>query len=158
LNAGKSRWLGIEEGAEGFVLAEAELEGEEAAGAESWVWWVAKGLGDEAAVDVEAGGAGEEGGVGLVVTDFGVEGRGVGEGNVGRVGDDGIEGHRLVGKCAEKIAMQEGDAVDDAVGEGVFVSDGQGRCRDVEGACGRWVARARAMAPVPVPTSMMRSG
>ena len=48
-------------------------------------------LGDEAAVDVEAFGACEEGGVGLVVADFGVEGWAVGLGDVGWVADYGVE-------------------------------------------------------------------
>ena len=45
-----------EELADGFALAVADFEGEEAAGGEGGV-----GLGDEAGVDVEASGAGEEG-------------------------------------------------------------------------------------------------
>jgi hypothetical protein len=40
-------------------------------------------------------GPGEEGGCGLVVADLGVEGVAVGGGDVGRVGDDGVEGLRL---------------------------------------------------------------
>ena len=48
--------------------------------------------GDEAAVDVEAGFSGEEGGGGFVVADLGMEGVAVGLGDVGRVADDGVEG------------------------------------------------------------------
>ena len=80
----------VEEGADGFALAVADFEGEEAAGGEGGV-----GLGDEAGVDVEAGGAGEERGGGFVVADLGVEGFAVGGGDVGWVADDGVEGPRL---------------------------------------------------------------
>ena len=48
-----------EEGGDGVALAVADFEGEQAVGFERGV-----GLGDEAAVDVEAVGAGEEGGGG----------------------------------------------------------------------------------------------
>ncbi len=67
-----------EEGGEGFALAVADLEGDEAVGLEEDV-----GLGDEAAVDVEAFRAAEEGRVGLVVADLGVEGWAVGFRDVG---------------------------------------------------------------------------
>ena len=76
-----------EEGGEVGLLAVADFEGEQAVWVERGV-----GLGDEAAVDVEAGFAGEEGGGGLVVADLGVEGGAVGFGDVGRVADDGVEG------------------------------------------------------------------
>ena len=69
---------------EGFALAEADLEGEKAAEAESCV-----GSGDEAAVDVEAVGAGEEGGVGFVEGDFGLEGGEDDAGDLGVVVEDG---------------------------------------------------------------------
>lgn len=71
----------------GGALSVADFEGEKAAGLERGAR-----LGDEAAVEVEAGGAGEERGVWLVVADLRVEQRGVGVGNIGRVGDDGVEG------------------------------------------------------------------
>ena len=51
------------------------------------------GLRDEAAVDFETVVAGEEGGGGFVVADFGLEGWGVGEGDVGWVGEDDVEAH-----------------------------------------------------------------
>ena len=75
-----------EEGGDGVALVVAEFEGEEAVGFERGA-----GLGDEAAVDVEAVGAGKEGGGGFVVADLGVEGGAVGGGDVGRVGDDRVE-------------------------------------------------------------------
>ncbi len=78
---------GGEEFGEGVALAEAELECEQAVFAQG----VVRG-GDEAAVDVEAVGAGEESGVGLVVDDFALHGGGVACGDVGRVGDDGVKG------------------------------------------------------------------
>jgi len=86
-------------------------------------------LGDEAAVDVEAVVAGEEGGVGFVVADLGLQGRGVGEGDVGGVGDDGVEGG--FGGW-EEVGVEEVD-VGEVVSGGVFVGDGKGRWRDVCG-------------------------
>ena len=77
----------LEQRGEGVLLAVADLEGEQAVWFEGVV-----GLGDEAAVDVEAGFAGEERGGGFVVADLGVEGGAVGLGDVGRVADDGVEG------------------------------------------------------------------
>ncbi len=71
---------GGKERGEGVALAEAEFQGEEACGLEQGV-----GLRDEAGVEFEAGGAGEEGLRGLVVADLGVERGGVGSGNVGWV-------------------------------------------------------------------------
>ena len=81
----------FEEILEGVELSEAELEGEEASGFEGGV-----GGGKEAAVDVEAVRAGEEGGVGFVLEDFVGECGGFVEGDVRRVGDDDVErGERL---------------------------------------------------------------
>ena len=53
-----------------FTLTEADLEREEAGGAEKF-----EGLGDETAVDVQAVGPGVEGERGLVVPDLWSEGR-----------------------------------------------------------------------------------
>jgi hypothetical protein len=53
------------------------------------------GFGDEAAVDVEAVGSGEEGGVRLVIADLGLQGWGVGGGDVGWVRDEDVEGQGL---------------------------------------------------------------
>lgn len=80
-----------EEGGEGVALVVAELEGEEAAGFEGGV-----GLGDEAAVDLQAVGAGEEGGGGFVVADLRVECGTVGRRDVGWVGGNGVPLHRVV--------------------------------------------------------------
>ncbi len=66
VDVGKGGRGGGEKSAEGLALAETDLHCEEAAGAQSSV-----GFGDEATVDVEAGVAGEEGGMGFVVQDFG---------------------------------------------------------------------------------------
>ena len=77
----------IEEGLEGVELAEAEFEGEEAAGLEGDV-----GGGKEAAVDVEAVRAGEEGRVGFVLENLVGQGGGFVEGDVRGVGDDNVEG------------------------------------------------------------------
>ena len=72
-----------EEDGERVALVVADFEGEEAVGFEGCA-----GLGDEAAVDVESGCAGEEGSGGFVVADLGVEGCAVGGGDVGRVRDE----------------------------------------------------------------------
>lgn len=69
------------------VLGMAYLQRDKSFGEEGGV-----GLGDEAAVEVEAVGACEEGGGGLVVADLGVEGGAVGVWDVGGVADDGVEG------------------------------------------------------------------
>ncbi len=71
----------------------ADFEGEEAIWFEGVV-----GLGNEAAVDFEAGFAGEERGGGFVVADLGVEGGAVGLGDVGRVADDWRRRSRLRGR------------------------------------------------------------
>ena len=107
--------------AKGVDLAEAELEGEEAFGFEGGV-----GGGDEAAVDVEAMGAGEEGGVGFVVEDLVGHGGGFVEGDVGRVGDDDVEGWGggEVGR-GEEVGLEEGDAVREAEAGGVVFGDGE---------------------------------
>lgn len=75
-----------EESCDSVALAVADLEGKEAIGGEGGA-----GLRDEAAVDGEAVGAGEESGGGLEVADLGVQGGAVGFGDVGRVGDYGVE-------------------------------------------------------------------
>ena len=105
-------------------MAVANFEGQEAVGAEGGA-----GCGDEAAVDFEAVGAGEEGGVGFVGDDFALHGGGVAEGDVGRVGDDGVEaeaGCDLVGEAGEEVALDELDAAGNAVRGGVLAGDGQG--------------------------------
>jgi len=65
-----------------FTLTVSDLEGEEA------IWFeCAEGLGDETAVDVEAGFAREECGGRLVLADLWVKGSAVGFGDVRRVAD-----------------------------------------------------------------------
>jgi hypothetical protein len=113
----------VEEAFDGLGLAEAEFEGEEAAGAED-----VGGLGDEAAVDVEAVGAGEEGGGGFVIADFGGEGWAVVFGDVGRVGDDGVEGGG--GEGGGEIGVEELDtAVESGVVAGGDAEGGGGEIR-----------------------------
>ena len=73
------------------------------------------GRGEEAAIDVEALGAGEEGGVGFVLEDLVRHGGGFIEGDVGGIGDDDVEGWgglKLGG--GEEIGLEEGDAVAEA--------------------------------------------
>lgn len=116
------------------ALAVADFEGEEASGLEGCV-----GLGDEAAVDVQAGGAGEESGVRLVVKDLRVEVCGVGFGDVGGVADDGVEGFGGVGcgfgvrEGGKEVRPEEVDAVGQMVLTGVGLGDVEGFGGDVEG-------------------------
>jgi len=91
------------------------------------------GGGDEAAVDIEAVRAGEESGVGFVVDDFALHGGGVACGDVGRVGDDGVEGFGGGVEACEQVGLQEGDAVGAVVGEGVFLRDGEGGLAGIDG-------------------------
>jgi len=98
----------------------ADLEGEQAVGLQE-----CERLRDEAPVDVEAGGAREEGLRWLVVADLGVQGGGVGGGDVGRVGDDGVEGG-FVREGFEEVGLEEADTVFEVVGFGVLAGDGEG--------------------------------
>jgi hypothetical protein len=119
-----------EKRAEGFALAEAEFEGEEAVGRERGL-----GCGDEAAVDVEAVFAGEERGVRLVGDDLGLQGGGVGEGDVGWVRDDDVEGCAGVElRCGEEIREKEMDAVAEVKALGVVARDVE--CRGGDVGCG----------------------
>jgi len=119
----------FEEGFEGVQLAEAEFESQEAFGFEGGV-----GGGEEAAVDVEALDAGEEGGVGFVLEDLVGHGGGFVEGDVGWVGDDDVEGRGgLELRGGEEIGLEEGDAVGEVVACGVVLGDGEGRGVEVRG-------------------------
>ena len=119
---------GGQELGEGVALAESELKREQAVFAQGFV-----GGGDEASVDVEALGAGEESGVGFVVDDFALHGGGVACGDVGRVGDDGVEGFGGGVEACEQIGLQENDAVGAVVGESVFLRDGEGGLAGIDG-------------------------
>ena len=82
------------------------------------------GGGEEAAVDVEALGACEEGGVGFVLEDLVGHGGGVVEGDVGGVGDDDVEGRGgLELRGGEEIGLEESDAVAEVVAGGVVFGD-----------------------------------
>jgi hypothetical protein len=125
---------GLEECCERFTLAMADLKGEKA------VWFqCGVGLGDEAAVEVEAVGAGEESGCGLVVADLRVEGGAVGFGDVRRIADDGVEALAVFGvdfvvaQGREEVGRKEVDAVGHVVFAGVGGGDGEGFGGDVEG-------------------------
>ena len=77
---------GFEEHREGFALAVANLKREET------VWFQRDvGLGDEAAVEVEALGTGEKSGCGFVIADLRMQRGVVGFRDVRRVADDGVE-------------------------------------------------------------------
>jgi hypothetical protein len=121
---------GREKGCEGVALAVADLEGEKTAGRKG-----GEGLRDEAAIDGEAVGAGVKRGAGLEVADFGVEGDGVGGGDVGRVGDDGVE-ESAARDGSEEIGLEEVDAGVDGVGLGVGLGDGEGFGGEVDGGDG----------------------
>jgi hypothetical protein len=110
-----------EQGGEGFALAMSDLKGEKA------VWFECfPCLRDEAAVDVEAGFASEEGGGGFVIADLGVEGGAVGLGDVGWVADDGVVSLCFVRDRFQKIGLEEVDAAGDGVFTGVGGCDGEG--------------------------------
>ena len=119
----------FEEVLEGVELAEAELEGEEAAGLEGGV-----GGGEEAAVDVEAVRSGEEGGVGFVLEDFVGQGGGFVEGDVRGVRDDDVEGcEGLNQERGEEVGLDEGDAVGEVVTRCVLLSNGERRRVEIGG-------------------------
>ena len=82
----------------GWLLAVADFECDEAAGGES-----GEGLRDEATVDFEAVIAGEEGEGWFVIADFDGEGIAIGGGDVGRIGDDEVE--LLAGDGREEVAL-----------------------------------------------------
>ena len=106
----------------------ADFEGEEA------VWFeCAQGLGDEAAVDVEAGFAGEECSDRLVLANLWVKGGAIGFGDVRWVADDGIEGLCRVIDRGEEVGFEEVDTVGYVVVAGVACGDGEGLGGDVEG-------------------------
>ena len=88
------------------------------------------GLRDESLVDVEAGASGEEGGVGLEVVDLRFEDFEIGD--VGRVGDDGVEGFRRDG--VEQVRLKKADACGEVVMLGVVSGDGERGGRGIE--CG----------------------
>ena len=118
-----------EERSEGFALALTDFEGEQAVGPEGGF-----GLRDEAAVDVESGGAGIEGGGGFVVADLGMELGLIRGRDVGRVADDGVEGFGVgfvVG--GEEVGVLEVDAVGYVVEAGVGFSNFEGFGGDVDG-------------------------
>jgi hypothetical protein len=116
-----------EEFGEGVALAVADFEREETAGAEE-----VEGLRDEAAVDIEAGGAGVEGEGWLVVADLGGEGGSVVEGDVGRVRGDDVEGG-ISCDGREEVAFEEANARREVEAHGVVAGDGESGGRDVDG-------------------------
>lgn len=149
----------------GGRLAVSDFGGDETAGDET-----IEGLGDEAAVDIEAVGAGEEREGGLVVADFDGKGGPVDCGNVWRVGGDDVE--LLTDEGGEKVAMEESDGNsiaicvlagevegfgrevccrDGGMGEMVGEGDGDGTraCADVEDAGETAHDRGFAFPPIP---------
>ena len=91
-----------------------------------------------------------------MVADFDGERGAVGIGDVGRVGDDDVEG--LAGDGREKIALQKADSIGDVVALRILARDGERGCRDVDGGDLRreLVREGNGNAPEPVPTSRMR--
>ncbi len=90
------------------------------------------GLRDEAAVDFQTVGTGEECGCRLVVADLRMKRVAIGDWDVRRVGDYRIEG-RAGWQCVEQIGFEETDAAGEAVARGV--GDGYLECGggDVDG-------------------------
>ncbi len=125
-----------QEGGNGVALVVADFQGEQAVGFEGGL-----GLGDEAAIDIEPGGAREERGGGFVVADLGMEGVAIGGGDVGRVGDYGVEvvpfsalpGMRLGWgrQVVQKVGLKEADAAGEVVAGGVGCGNLEGGGRDV---------------------------
>src|SRR5256885_1461582 len=70
--------------------AESELHDQPAAAAQH-----ARCTSDDAVIELEAGWAGEEGGLRLEIAHFALQALTLGEGNIGRVGDDQV--HRMWG-------------------------------------------------------------
>ena len=101
---------------EGVALAVTYFQGDQTAGFEGLA-----GLRDEAAVDVESVGSGEESGGGFVLANLGVERGSVGERDIGRVADDGVEGlvEFVGGQGGEEVGEEEADAGGEAVRDGV---------------------------------------
>src|SRR5215470_3334806 len=89
---------------------------------------------DDAAVDFETVSAGEEGSRRLVFADLGVEVGGLGEGDIGRVGDDGVEVAVLLGgwKLGEKVGVEEADPGGEVVVGDVGFGDGKSGGGEVE--------------------------
>lgn len=112
------------------LLALADFEREKAVGLKQ-----ALGLGDEAAVDIEAVGACKESGNWLVLADLGMEAGAVSGGNVRRIADDSVEGGPG-GQRGEEIGTEEANPVGYVVIFGVELGDvesfgGEVESRDV---------------------------
>jgi hypothetical protein len=128
----------FEQRVQGVALAEAELQGKQTVRCQSGV-----GRGDQTAIDGKTVVPGEERGVGLVVADFRGEGGGVGEGDVGWVAGDEVEGQGIgnreqgIGlRCregGEQVGLYERDAVGEVEGCGVFAGNVEGGGGDVDG-------------------------
>src|SRR6185312_3869548 len=103
-----------EQAGDGVALAVTDLHQETAAGVEGMPC-----VGDEAAVDVQSGGAGEERVGRLIVTDLFFQNFVFG--NVGRVRDDDVEGFAW-DRC-QQIGLQEPDAAGHAVTFGILAGD-----------------------------------
>jgi hypothetical protein len=112
------------------ALIEGDFEEEAAAGVQA-----RKGFFEDSAVEGEAVGAAVEGGFGFVVTDAAVEGFDLGAGDVGRVGDDQIEGLGVDDgfEGGEEVAFFDGDAAGEAEAVEVAAGDGGGGGADLGG-------------------------
>ncbi len=103
---------------EGISLAEAELQPKQAARREG-----GGGLWDEAPVKIEAVGPGEQSRRRFVIANLRMEERSVGVRDVGKVGEDGVEG---AGLLREQVGLAEQDAIRNLMRLSVFVSDDEG--------------------------------
>ena len=114
----------FKEGADGGKGVVAEFENEEAAGLE-----VARGFGDELAVEFVAFFAAIECGSGFVIADFGGEGAGFFSADVGRIADHEIEQKWRVASGewrgrVQQIGVEECDAIGEAEAGGVALGYG----------------------------------
>ncbi len=117
---------GLNQRGHGRLLAVSNFQEQVAAGNKCRV-----GCGDEAAVNLKAVIAGEEGEGWLVVSDFYGERGAVCGGDVGWVGDDEVE--LLASYGGEEIALKEADAVGDVIELRVLAGEVERVARKIDG-------------------------
>ena len=112
------------------------------------------GCGDEVLDDFEASWSGEDGGAGLEFANFELHLVCLGLADVGRIGDDEVEGCSF--QAVQQVGVVEEEIAFELQAGGVGFGDFEGGGRDVGGVnlgVGQLLASASAMAPEPVPTS-----
>ena len=146
-------FLGLDQGANGFLLVGADLQDQVAARLQE-----GHGFFDQAGDHVESAGPAVERRPGLVVADPDLEVLDLARGDVRGIREDGVE-RAFMGDRSEAIAQAEIDPVGDLVLIGILPGDRQRRLADVDGdevrpGCRNVEAIARQ--PEPVPTSTAR--